>query len=363
MIRPTLKQKRSFHYLACSKEVFVMVASPAQIAFTAACTAHHLTPPLTNRVKAQLIDQLRADYPLQDLLAAAQIASSSYYDARHRQYRQDDPALIDEIAFYHEHYPDMGYRRVTTELQRLGWDINHKRVLRIMQEHAWQCTLYRHPGRGYRFDSFEGHTGQIAPNRLHRRFKTDRPLQKIVTDISEFRWGHESIEERAFLAICLDLFNMEIVTWQLAPVVTVTLALSPVQELITYRPALPYRMTVHSDRGYQYQHARFVTYLRRHHVFQSMSRQGNCLDNAPVESCFAQLKVLTVNNHRYPDYATLKAALQHSIDYYNFRASKQALGKLAAVEYRQRWAIDHNFLQFAGFTPLTNATNRKSPVV
>ena len=101
-----------------------MVASSAQIAFTAACTAHHLTPPLTNRVKAQLIDQLRANYPLQDLLAAAQIASSSYYDARHRQYQQDDPALIDEIAFYHEHYPDMGYRRVTTELHPLGQQIH-----------------------------------------------------------------------------------------------------------------------------------------------------------------------------------------------------------------------------------------------
>ncbi|WP_407881705.1 IS3 family transposase, partial [Furfurilactobacillus entadae] len=97
---------------------------------------------------------------------------------------------IDEAKRGNKHY---GYRRVTAELHQQGFNVNHKHVLRLMHQMACLSTAYNRKTRKY--NSYQGQVGKLAPNRLRRRFKTDRPYQKLVADVSEFRYGGRSINE------------------------------------------------------------------------------------------------------------------------------------------------------------------------
>lgn len=94
----------------------------------------------------------------------------------------------------------------------------------------------------------------IAPNRLKRRFKTDRPYQKLVADVSEFRYGNKSQDERVYLEPILDLFNGEVLAFNISNHPTVEFAVKPLKEALNQIPVLDYRTTVHTDQGFQYQH-------------------------------------------------------------------------------------------------------------
>ncbi|MCB5223347.1 IS3 family transposase, partial [Lactiplantibacillus pentosus] len=119
-----------------------------------------------------------------------------------------------------------GYRRITGALHdTYGFKINHKRVLRIMREQDWLCGAFNRQKRKY--NSYKGTVGVIAPNRLKRRFKTDRPYQKLVTDVSEFRYGNQSQNERVYLEPVLDLFNGEVLAFNISDHPTVEFALKP----------------------------------------------------------------------------------------------------------------------------------------
>ncbi|CAI2658411.1 IS3 family transposase ISWco1 [Apilactobacillus kunkeei] len=100
------------------------------------------------------------------------------------------------------------------------------------------------------------------------------------------------------------------------------------------RPKTSYRMTIHSDQGFQYQNGRYINILKSNKVFQSMSRKATCLDNACIESFFNQLKVDTVHNNNFKDYNSLNQAVKEYVSYYNNYRIKQKLGRMSPVEYR-----------------------------
>ncbi|WP_263505218.1 IS3 family transposase [Apilactobacillus apinorum] len=100
------------------------------------------------------------------------------------------------------------------------------------------------------------------------------------------------------------------------------------------RPKTNYRMTVHSDQGFQYQNGRYINVLKSNKVFQSMSRKATCLDNACIESFFNQLKVGTVHNNDFNDYNSLNQSVKEYISYYNNYRIKQKLGGMSPVGYR-----------------------------
>ncbi|KRL27182.1 hypothetical protein FD27_GL000932 [Limosilactobacillus frumenti DSM 13145] len=158
-----------------------------------------------------------------------------------------------------------------------------------MREHGLLSRMYNRQTRKY--DSSIGPQGKKAKNRLHRRFKTDRPYQKMVTDVSEFRYGNMGQAERIYLSPIKDLCTDEIVSFNISDHPTTDFVMKPLTELIKQRPALNYRMTVHSDQGVQYQTDKWCHTLKKHHIFQSMSRRATCLDNAPMESFFHTMKV------------------------------------------------------------------------
>jgi putative transposase len=255
-----------------------------------------------------------------------------YYHMHHEDSKKSDQELIDEMKKIHKEHPAYGYRRVTLELHNRGWKVNHKRVQRIMQEHCLQSIAYTKKKRKY--NSYKGTVGKIAPNRLHRRFYTDRPYQKLTVDVTELRWGDKSTEHRCYLEPVMDLYSGEILAFNIDLHPTVEFALKPLHEALEALPQLPYRTTVHSDQGCQYQHKHWVKELKEHHVFQSMSRKATCLDNASIESFFHLLKCETVYVQDYQSFEEVAQAAVDWIDYYNNIRIKQKLGGKSPVQYR-----------------------------
>lgn len=262
--------------------------------------------------------------------------SSYYYAVKPKAKKEDDAPIIqaiDEIRLTDSKYTrKYGYRRITDKLHEQGFVVNHKRVLRIMTEHGWLSHYY---GRGQRkYNSYKGTVGRVAKNRLHRRFVTDRPYQKLVTDVSEFRYGTMTQAERIYLEPVLDLFSGEVLAYSISDHPTVDFALKPLREALEGLPTLPYRTTVHTDQGFQYQHKHWQRVLKNHHVFQSMSRKATCLDNAEMESFFGVMKAEVMDEH-YGTKWELEAAMREWLEFYNLRRVKGRLKGKSPVEYRK----------------------------
>lgn len=225
-----------------------------------------------------------------------------------------------------------GYRPITARLHELGYRVNHKHVLNILRMYNWLST---YNAKGLRkYNSYKGTVGTVARNLLRRRFQTDRPYQKLAVDVSEFRYGGMSKAERVYLEPVMDLFSGEILAYNISDSPTVTFAVKPLQEALDSLPELPYRTTVHTDQGFQYQNRRWVKVLKQHRVFQSMSRKGACLDNAMMESFFSVMKREVMDNH-FNSKAELIRAMKHWIYFYNNYRMKGRLKGKSPVEYRK----------------------------
>lgn len=260
------------------------------------------------------------------------MSSSSYYDAIKRIYTNTDADIINEIQIIRAENQDYGYRRVTLELRNLGLIVNHKRVLRIMTEQGLLCHAFERKTRKY--NSYKGSVGKIAKNLLHRKFITDRPYQKIVTDVTELRWGNQTMDERAYFTSFTDLYNGEILSWNLDKHPTVSFVTQPLQQFVDSLPELNYRTTIHSDQGFQYQNCKYQKILRDNKIFQSMSRKATCLDNACAESIFHIIKVGTVHNNHYETYEVLEKNVKKYVHYYNNERIKVKLAGMSPVKYR-----------------------------
>lgn len=277
------------------------------------------------------------DKSLNFVLKVVGMSHSSYYYAIKPKADKDDDApiiqAIDEIRQTDPQYTKKyGYRRITDRLHEQGFMVNHKRVLRIMTEHNWLSTYF---GRAHRkYNSYKGTVGKIAKNLLHRRFYTDRPYQKLVADVSEFRYGSMTQNERIYLEPILDLFSGEVLAYNISDHPTVEFALQPLQKVLDSLPELPYRTTVHTDQGFQYQHRHWRQVLKDHRAFQSMSRKATCLDNAEMESFFGIMKAEVMDVH-YETKTELEAAMREWLDFYNERRVKSRLKGKSPVEYRK----------------------------
>lgn len=254
------------------------------------------------------------------------------YYQHHKEIKHSNRDLIEEIKAIKKDNPAYGYRRVYLELKNRGSEVNHKTVQRIMQEQHLQSQAYTKKSRKY--NSYKGTIGKIAPNRLNRRFKTDRPYQKLTVDVTELRWGDKTTEHRCYLEPVMDLYSGEVLAFNIDLHPTVNFALKPLHEALEGLPKLPYRTTVHSDQGFQYQHRSWVKELKDHHVFQSMSRKATCLDNAAMESFFHLLKCETVHQYDYQSFEEVAQAAADWISYYNNDRIKEKLGGKSPIKYR-----------------------------
>ncbi|MEB6242779.1 IS3 family transposase [Staphylococcus gallinarum] len=135
------------------------------------------------------------------------------------------------------------YRRVTQSLSSKGIKVDHKKVRKLMKELKLTCTKFTYRGRKYR--SYKGNVGKIAKHLLKQRFNTDRPFQKVVTDITESKLNNGS---KLYLSVYMDLYNSEIMSYSISSRPTLDMAINPLKEVLNICPNVNYRLTIHSDK-------------------------------------------------------------------------------------------------------------------
>ena len=260
------------------------------------------------------------------MLGIAKLARSTYYAVLKVLAKPNKYAAIrNEINnICSQHFGRYGYRRVTLELHKLGYDTNHKVVMKLMKEEKLTCKV-----RMKKYRSYRGECGKIAPNIINRNFRTDRPNQKWTTDITEFHL----FGRKLYLSPILDMYNGEIISYELSerPVLE--------QVIIMLKKAIDKISNVsgiilHSDQGWQYQHSYYQRMLKNHGIIQSMSRKGNCLDNSVMENFFGLLKSELLYLEKFTSYEDFINKLRDYIDYYNTKRIKLKLKGMSPVEYR-----------------------------
>jgi transposase InsO family protein len=286
-----------------------------------------------------IIHELRNDYKLSHILKALDFPKSvyMYWQKKFNNPVQPDIVETEILNIVTDHKGRLGYRRVNEELRKLGYVVNHKKVLRLTRKLGLLCTKYSHKSR--RYNSYKGTIGKIAPNRLNRRFETNIPHQKITTDTTEFKYYEQTpcgktVVKKLYLDPFLDMYNSEIISYRISKAPNARAILEAQEEAIKVTADCKYRRTFCSDQGWGYQMKAYIKRLKEEKIFQSMSRKGNCHDNSVMENFFGLLKQEMYYGETFVSFEELESAIIEYIEYYNTKRSKQKLDYLSPVEYR-----------------------------
>jgi putative transposase len=271
---------------------------------------------------------LRQTHALALLLEAAELSRSTFYYQNHvlAHPGQDEANLRERIrAIYDQSQGRYGYRTVTLELANQGQPTNHKRVQRLMTEMGLKSRV-----RVKRYKAFKGAANVVVDNHLNREFHAEQPNQKWVTDVTEFKVQGMKL----YLSPIMDLYNGEIVAYQIKRRPVFDLVGQMLDEAI--KKLLPEdQPMIHSDQGWHYQHENYRHTLEKHSLKQSMSRRGNCLDNAAMESFFGTLKSEFFYLNSFDSIESLEAGLVEYIKYYNEERIRLKLKGKSPVKYRR----------------------------
>lgn len=237
----------------------------------------------------------------------------------------DDMETIKSI--FHEHRGRYGYRRVTAEMRNRGRVINHKTVLRLMRYMGLRCRI-----RKVRYRSYRGETGRTAPNVIDRDFSASAPNRKWATDVTQISIG----SARLYLSPMIDMFNGEVISYNISKSPNLEQVYDMLDKAFGKYDDLR-GLIIHSDQGWQYQHSGYRRKLERMHVIQSMSRKGNCLDNAMAENFFGIMKSELLYAEDFESPEDFIKALDEYIEYYNNKRIKSRLNGMSPVQYRTRF--------------------------
>ena len=273
--------------------------------------------------------ELRHEFDLEMLLNQTNMARSSFY---YHQKQSDLPDKYLEIkglikSIYNQHKGRYGYRRITDELQNRAIIINHKTVLRLMKLLGLKSII-----RVKKYKSYRGENGKIAPNILERKFKAEAPNQKWATDITEFNISGNKL----YLSPIIDLFNQEIVSYELTERPVFNQVATMLKKAFKKIPNNT-NLMLHSDQGWQYQMTHYQYLLKEKGIIQSMSRKGNCLDNAIIENFFGTLKAEMFYTQKFKSIEQLKKEIDKYIIYYNNERIKSNLNKMSPIKYRTHY--------------------------
>ncbi|KGD96683.1 integrase, partial [Achromobacter sp. RTa] len=214
--------------------------------------------------------------------------------------------------------------RITAVLRQAGDLVNHKTGQKLMQASGLKSLV-----RAKKYRSYRGQSHHVAANVLARDFEAAHPHEKWVTDVTEFNVSGEKL----YLSPVMDLYNGEIVAYETSRRPVFKLVGNMLKKaLARLRPAD--RPVLHSDQGWQYQQPAYRHMLAARSVTQSMSRKGNCLDNAAMESFFGTLKAEFFHLNRFESIEQLQAGIRQYIRYYNHDRIKLKLKGLSPVQYR-----------------------------
>ena len=274
-----------------------------------------------------LIQELRRRHPLEILLQIAQLPRSTfYYHAKHQKADKYANAKEEITRIFHENKGRYGYRRITAVLKSCGFTINHKTVQRLMKEMELICRV-----RMKKYRSYKGEQGTVVPNLLNQEFTAEKPNQKWVTDVTEFRL----FGQKLYLSPIFDLCSGDVVTYTLSDSPNLSMVITMLEQAFEKIPENT-GLILHSDQGWDYRHKHYVAMLQEKGIQQSMSRKGNCYDNAVMENFFGHLKSELLYLQEFESLDHFKQELTEYIVYYNNRRIKARLKGLPPALHRQQ---------------------------
>jgi transposase InsO family protein len=283
-------------------------------------------------MRYQFIRDHAAQFPVAQLCTVLDVARSGYYAWRTRPVSaraQEDTRLLAQMtAIYQKSRQTYGHRRLHAGLVAAGATCGKGRVARLMRQHHLVARLRRK----HRPTTDAAHQAPVAPNRLDRQFAVTAPDQVWVSDITYIATG----EGWLYLATVMDLGTRQIVGWSMGPTLDRALAIHALTDALQRRRPAP-GLLHHSDRGSQYASRDYQQLLTDHGLIASMSRTGNCWDNAPMESFFHSLKTERVYRTVYRTRAEARQDIFEYIEvWYNRQRLHSALGYLTPDQYEER---------------------------
>ena len=255
-------------------------------------------------------------HSISELCSVYGVSHSGYYKWKNRdgqlnRYELEQQDLDVYVADIHAHAPMMGYRQIrdTLELQ-YGLKLCDPSVWRSMK----RLGIHGYTRKRKLPPSYGGMEHVRYSNVLGRDFKAEAPMHKIVTDVTYIK--HHG--KWSYLAAYLDLFNNEIVEWELSDTFDNFLVMHPAERLLKKTKSTTHQVLLHSDQGVQYSSAGFCNLLSQYNVIQSMSRAGNPYDNAVMESFWGRFKDTLRFHFRYWECDDLSSVIAEAIHYFNF---------------------------------------------
>lgn len=225
-------------------------------------------------------------------------------------------------SIYDLHKGRYGYRRIKLALNNKGYVINHKTVFKLMQELGISSLI-----RVKKYTSYRGNQGKIAANLLKQNFKADRPNLKWATDVTEFKVK----DKKLYLSPVIDLFNGEVLSFTISERPNFKQVMDMINKCEKQEKQ---GLILHSDQGWQYQMKQYQKTLQKKNIIQSMSRKGNCLDNAVAENFFGTLKSELYYLNQYNTVDQLKKDIKDYIKYYNYDRIRLNLNGMSPIQYR-----------------------------
>ncbi|MBK61336.1 MAG: IS3 family transposase, partial [Pseudomonas sp.] len=284
------------------------------------------------RLKYAFINQLSADYSVRRLCLTLKVHASGYYAwlAEPKSSRaKDDQRLLGLIKHaWLESGGVYGYRKIHDDLRELGEACGKHRVARLMRLEGLrsQTGYRRRPGR------YGGKPPAASPNHLERRFNVTEPNKVWVTDITYIR----TYEGWLYLAVVLDLFSRQVIGWSMKPQMTSDLAIDALL-MAVWRRKPKQEVMIHSDQGSQFSSGDWQSFLKANNLLGSMSRRGNCHDNAVAESFFQLLKRERIRRKIYSTRQDARADVFDYIEmFYNPKRRHGFNNQLSPVEFEKR---------------------------
>jgi len=278
-------------------------------------------------IKFAAIERYKNKYPAACMCLFFQVSRSGYYAYLRRKKSKTDESLVQLICQCREETDrTYGYRRIGLWLDRRGTHVNHKRIYRIMQKYGLFSEIRR-------VRKYQQMSDQLYryPNLLNRDFTASRPNEKWVTDISYIGTKQGTL----YLSVIRDLFDNSIVAYKTGTEQTINLVLQTVRMALE-KEAVAAELQLHSDQGFQYTSQTYFTLIRDYGITPSMSRRGNCYDNALAENFFGILKAECLRRHKPQSIAHARQLIDNFIFFYNHERI-QLKTKLTPLEKRRQF--------------------------
>lgn len=289
------------------------------------------------KIRFSFIRELSSIHQVYWLCRIASVSRAGYYKWLKRQAhitakdREDHKLQTLLQSGYLRNRGRYGYRRMQVWLNRqTGQTYNHKRVYRLLDITGLKARIRRKR----RWYGKSAEAGTISPNILNRRFEADAPNRKWVSDVTYL----PTPEKTLYLSAIKDLATNEIVAYRISDRNDLKLVRDTLMAAIRRERKKVYGILIHSDQGFQYTSKSYQTLLQRYGMRASMSRKGNCLDNAAMESFFSHLKTELLYLENFTSAAQLQREVRTYIRYYNEERIQLKLDKLAPVAYRRQLA-------------------------